>query len=132
MSEEKHEWSWKGPLRPYKAFFDHYSSKGEWYPRYEYVIPKSITQRFRIVIEHPHDWKHYDLGREEYFAEEGVHIYEEDVKEFAKSLFDTFFQHTSIDEMTVIAKLLQNEIDRFHESIKTYEEASRPENANEV
>lgn len=105
MSELESKWG--GPLQPYSAFLAHYSRGYEWAPRVEFVVQRSLRERFRVTVERGHppaeDWLGaYDMAREDALAEQGIYAGEEDAKELGKALFDTLFQYCNELEMQAV------------------------------
>jgi hypothetical protein len=101
-------YTWKGPLQPYAAFHSHYSRDFKWTAQEEFIVPRALSQRFRIVVERgiaPSEGAliAYDLGRDETLAEQGIWSAKEDAEEFGLALWDTLFQYCNEYEMQAVA-----------------------------
>lgn len=107
--EPKHFAGWNGPLLPFSAFHEYYTRGHTWSAgKYEYIIPRSLNERLRIVEERSDDWTMKDMARTDTLAENGIYDADEDAKETAKMLFDTLFQSFSEHEMRHIMTELLN------------------------
>ena len=104
-------------LQPLSEFIKHHV-KGDWEAGDEYIVYKSPTCRFRIVVESPVSKSIEDgfrsIARDEALYEKNIDPSCDDAKEFSQSLIDGVFQHLSPHETMHLIAALEADIDKWH------------------
>ena len=103
-------------LQPLSAFVNHHV-KGDWEAEDEYIVYKSPSCRFRIVVEKPAssmDEVFKSVERDEILHEKGIMVECDDAKEFSQSLINGVFEHLSPHEVMHLITALEADIDKWH------------------